>query len=133
MEPVRYYKVLRESKSFNGGKQAWPLPTPTQPGAWLEMPDSDVDICNKGFHLTDEPSKWWKPGCEVFLAEPGGKIEKSGGDKIACSKVRLLKKVTAIDVASEIGAEFLRGEPEEWMLHAGYGDGYGYGDGDGCC
>ena len=137
-EPL--YKVLDAGQSCDGGTHAWSLPTKLPdgtwtPGAWHQMPTgSRIQTCQSGFHLTTNPRAWWRIGRTVYLAESDGERATPQGDKVACRKVRLLRPVTATDVACELGVPVLRGILSDELLYGdgdGSGDGAGYGYGDG--
>jgi hypothetical protein len=133
-EPL--YKVLDAGQSCDGGTHAWSLPTKLpdgtwSPGHWHRMPTGTrIRTCQSGFHLTTDPRAWWRSGRTVYLAESDGERATPEGDKVACRKVRLLRPVTAADVACELGVAVLRGILSDELLY-GYGDGYGDGSGDG--
>ena len=128
------YKVLLAGQSCDRGTHAWSLPTQNAdgswtPGDWHEIPASRrLALCSVGFHLTVDPRAWWKAGRTVYLAEAEGERTERAGDKIAFRKVRLLRRVTAADVASDLGTRFLRGTASDEMIFgSGSGSGSGYG------
>ncbi len=87
------YKVLLGGKSAHGGTLGWSLPTQDgddwQPGAWHTVPGR-IDVCERGLHLTSDPTQWMRCGCEVYLAEGRGE-HQSRGDKTAYAEARLLR------------------------------------------
>jgi len=132
------YKVLLAGQSCNNGNHKWSLPTrgadgEWTPGAWHEIPAPQKLIaCSVGFHLTTDPRKWWDEGKSVYLAETVGERTNFIGDKVAVRKVRLTRRVTAADVAADLGVHITRGALSDEMVYgSGYGYGYGYGYGDG--
>ncbi len=52
-----------------------------------------LKMCESGFHLTVDPSKWLSEGYDVFFAEAEG-VKEWNEDKCVCRKVRLLSKVS---------------------------------------
>lgn len=132
------YKLLIDGRSYNGGNFEYSLPTQRKdgtwkPGKWHHIPaDQDIEICARGFHLTDDPSEWYGTGATVYLAE--GKGESDGGrdsdHKIAFRSARLLRPIPIKGVA-EIKALIERmnpllegirtpdGQPDPaWVMHA---------------
>ena len=87
------YKVLVNHRSAHGGTLTWSLPTPTdddwQPGDWHTVA-GEISVCTNGLHLTSDPTRWLKVGCEVYLAEGRGD-RQSRGDKTAFAEARLLR------------------------------------------
>ena len=130
------YKVLAAGQSCDGGTHVWSLPAQSAdgswtPGDWHELPASQrVRTCASGFHLTTDPRAWWRSGRTVYLAEAAGERGAPREDKVACRRVRLLRPVTAADVARDLGTRLLRGAVSDEMIY-GYGDGDGYGSGSG--
>src|SRR5690606_5021590 len=53
-----------------------------------------------GYHLTREPARWWREGAECYVAEWDGEHVGYGGDKIAVRRCRLLRRLTASELAS---------------------------------
>ena len=140
MEPL--YKVLAAGQSCDGGTHVWSLPTQAPdgswvPGEWHEIPAMQrVQTCATGFHLTIDPRAWWRAGRTVYLAESEGERGVAHGDKIACRKVRLIRRMSASDVAADLGTRLLRGALSDELVYGygsgdGDGDGYGYGSGSG--
>jgi len=82
----KLYKVLLNNKSNNGGNLTWKL------GKWTPK-INNFEICEKGYHLTTKPYKWFNNlNCEVYEAE-ADKIIDVKDDKIVCSSARIIKKV----------------------------------------
>ena len=81
------FKILVDGGPCHGGSGAYP-----EPGKWTQR--VDPKCCSKGYHLTSDPLKWWKPNSELWIAEPDGKIDGDGGDKAAFQRCRLVKKIT---------------------------------------
>lgn len=106
-----YYKVLVGGASCHGGLYMWSLPTVTEhllgeqgltpiwkAGEWATF-DGKTSLCSSGFHVTTNPSLWWKDGCIVYAAEVdgiGGKDEEKS--KIVVARVRLLHAVPMIKI-----------------------------------
>jgi len=104
------YKVLVGGKSCHGGNAAWPLPQGDAPGDWMvaRKPDgseataADLAPCRIGLHLTDDPVRWWTPGCTVYLAEADGVIGAPADDparKVVALRARLLRGATAAELS----------------------------------
>ena len=100
-------KVLRAGKSWHGGAHEWSLPTRATDGAWtpgkwtpaVERPS----VCSRGWHLTTEPGRWWSgdAGVTAYLAEWDGALSQQKGDeKFAVERCRLLRKLTADELAT---------------------------------
>jgi len=80
---------------------AWPTPTRSGPGAWVEVPPESVP--NRGIHacLTDDLSFWLDD--ELWIAELAGPVQRSS-DQLISSRGRLLQRTAwARDVAIELG------------------------------
>ena len=67
------FKVLVDGKSCHGGDTVY------VPGKWT--PKVSPVCCAAGYHLTNDPLKWWKSGAEVWLAEGQGTLDAQGDDK----------------------------------------------------
>ena len=91
----KLYKVLLDGKSCHGSNMEWSLPTKSKPGKWhkIELP---LRQYVNGFHLTKDPSAWWKPGATCYEVEVGGEAldYDTFNNKICVEKVRLIKPVT---------------------------------------
>lgn len=90
-----YYKILKNGRSFSGGKLTWSLPKDGQPGKWHEVA-GDLERCRNGLHLTSEPAYHRRDdvGVACYQAEfEGEAIGPYGGDEIVCRKVRLVRLV----------------------------------------
>jgi hypothetical protein len=69
------------------------LPKDGQPGLWTPKIAGKLELCNKGYHLTDaDHLLTWCQGNQLFEAETKEKI-LVGDDKVACRQVRLLRQV----------------------------------------
>ena len=93
----KFYKVLIDGKSCHGGYMEWSLPVDGKSGEQHQT-DGEISICNRGLHLTSDPARWWRPGCKVYLAEPGP-ISGSLDDKIVSCSARLLKELTDAELS----------------------------------
>jgi hypothetical protein len=127
---MTYYKVTgKNGESLHGGDLTWSLPTEENgvwtPGAWAEV-EGEIVVCSNGLHLTTEPSKWYRTGCRLFVAEGEGDCDAEE-DKIAFRRARLLREVPHPDwwqrsqnfVASLKAVPFFKpdGRPlPEWKL-----------------
>ena len=93
----KYYKVLVDGKSCHGGNLAWSLPTQDQPGDWQSV-DGEIILCQKGLHVTTNPTHWWKDGCTVYEVEIDGEIGGRNDEKckLVVPKVRLIRAVNSL-------------------------------------
>ena len=92
---MKYYKVLNNNHSCIGSNMDWTpyLPKDGQPGKWTPKIAGKLELCNKGYHLTDTAHLLtWCQGNQLFEAETKWKI-LVGDDKVACRQVRLLRQV----------------------------------------
>ena len=92
-----YYKVLLDGKSFHGGGFEWSLPKNGKPGKWHSVV-GDLRMCLHGFHLTDNPQKWWDRNAKCYEVEYKDALQPNE-DKICVRKVRLVKELTHDDLA----------------------------------
>ena len=102
---TEYYKVLVNGRSCNGGDAEWSLPKQREdgtwePGEWMPEISGPLALCANGYHLTREPARWWREGAECYVAEWEGEHVGDGGDKIAVRRCRLLRRLTAAELAS---------------------------------
>ena len=91
----KLYKVLVAGESCHGGSLKWSLPTKNpetgkyRPGAWQHV-SGNVSMCSRGLHLTEQPEKWLKVGCEIFRAQPQECPTVWQDDKCVVTGARLL-------------------------------------------
>src|SRR5690606_6084570 len=102
---MTYYKVLLHGRSCHGGDTEWALPKQREdgtwePGEWMPEIRGSLALCANGYHLTREPARWWREGAECYVAEWDGEHVGEGGDKIAVRRCRLLRRLTAAELAS---------------------------------
>src|SRR5690606_7506155 len=100
-----YYKVLLHGRSCHGGDCEYALPVQREdgtwePGEWMPEIRGPLALCAHGYHLTREPARWWREGAECYVAEWDGEHVGDGGDKIAVRRCRLLRRLTAVELAS---------------------------------
>jgi hypothetical protein len=88
-----YYKVLVDGESCNGGDFEYDLPNDGEPGDWTPEID-DIEPCQRGYHLTNDPRQWLSSGCDIYIAEGRGKEKDCSDDKKVFESVRLIKKAT---------------------------------------
>ena len=99
-------KVLRAGTSWHGGAHEWSLPTRSTDGAWTPgewTPAVAPSVCSRGWHLTTEPGRWWSvdAGVTAYLAEWDGALARREGDeKFAVERCRLLRELTADELAT---------------------------------
>jgi len=99
-------KVLRAGASWHGGEHRWSLPTRDTTGAWTPgewTPAVAPSVCSRGWHLTTQPGLWWSgdAGVTAYLAEWDGALARREGDeKFAVERCRLLRELTADEIAS---------------------------------
>lgn len=102
---TKYYKVLVNGRSCNGGHAEWSLPKKRgngtwKPGDWMPEVQGPLVLCASGYHLTREPALWWQEGAECYVAEWDGEHVGDGVDKITVRRCRLLRRLTAAELAS---------------------------------
>ena len=92
---MTYYKVLVDGKSCHGGDMEWSLPARDESGNWTpgkwHTVKGDLEICDRGLHVTTDITKWLKPGCSAYRCAVKG-IGSRRGDKFVVRSVRLLEK-----------------------------------------
>ena len=92
---MKYYKVLHDNHSCVGSKMNWTkyLPDGDNPGKWTPKLRGELELCAKGYHLTDaEHLIDWIVGNQLFEAEIDGEMLQ-GDDKVACRRMRLVHQV----------------------------------------
>ena len=96
---MKYYKVLNDGKSCNGGEYTWSLPTKNDdgtwtPGEWTKPVEGELEACENGYHLADETqlARWLHK--DIYEAE-GDEMLLAPDDKEkwVCRRARLLRKV----------------------------------------
>ena len=111
-------KVLRAGASWHGGEHEWSLPTRDASGAWTPgewTPRVAPSVCSRGWHLTTQPGLWWSSdaGVTAYLAEwDGARARHEGDEKFAVERCRLLRELTADELAA--CGVFLSGSHEVW-------------------
>jgi len=100
-----WFKVLKSGRSCHGGSHAWSLPAGDQPGAWHELSSGTPVLCERGFHVTQEPAHWFGPGRDVYVAEIAGDITApnpadADATKVAAQRCRLIRLATASELES---------------------------------
>jgi hypothetical protein len=96
------YKVLVDGKSCHSGSLTWSLPKDGQPGEWHEHV-GELAFCSAGLHVTDDPARWWKPRCAVFLVEAEGVVgscDDVEDRKAVARRVRLMREATRDELAA---------------------------------
>ena len=96
------FKVLVGGSSGHGGTLKWSLPEGDKPGEWHDV-SGDLTVCERGIHLTDEPARWYKPGCKVYVVEAEGVIGecKDHDDrKVVARRVRLLREASETELVA---------------------------------
>jgi hypothetical protein len=94
-ERKMYYKVLNDNHSCVGSNMDWTeyLPDGDNPGKWTPKMRGELELCHKGYHLTDaEHLIDWISGNQLFEAEIDGEMLQ-GDNKVACRKMRLVRQV----------------------------------------
>jgi hypothetical protein len=90
------YKVLVNGRSCHGGDMEWSLPKKGKPGKWHSV-NGQIRLCSNGLHLTDDPARWWSPGCSIYLVEARGVVGSCDDDstrKVVCKSARLRRLAT---------------------------------------
>ena len=101
-----WFKVLRltggKLYSKSGGTKCWRAPSAERPAPW--QVEADVEICHRGLHITTDPYEWGAGDrdaktfvVEVPWLDPKVKVSDQRSDKIAVSKVRLLREAEPLD------------------------------------
>jgi len=94
------YKILVAGRSCHSGDLQWSTPQDGAPGEWHQV-DGELRKCEWGIHLTDDPARWWKPGCTVYVAEGEGIVGSCDDDlsrKVVCRRARLIRAATAAEL-----------------------------------
>lgn len=87
-----WYKVLVDGKSCHGGEMSWPLPVGDAPAKKGVRVGGNLVLCKNGIHVTDDPSRWLKVGCEVYECQVTGLADYSEVDRKAVVRsCRLLR------------------------------------------
>ena len=93
---MTYYKVLVDGKSCHGGDMEWSLPARDESGNWTpgkwHTVKGDLEICDRGLHVTTDITKWLKPGCSAYRCAVKG-IGSRRADKCVVRSVRLIEKI----------------------------------------
>lgn len=105
MKKKTYYKVLVRGRSCHGGDIEYSLPTQRddgtwEPGEWMPEISGPLELCVNGYHLTSDPARWWQEGAECYVAEWDGEYIGDGHDKIVVRRCRLLRPLTADELAA---------------------------------
>jgi hypothetical protein len=102
---MKYYKILVNGKSCNGGDSTWFLPKGKRPGKWMPKIEGELKLCEHGYHLVkaEEILEWVKEDCQIFEAEPKGKVTYDGS-KGVCRSARLLKQLNWNDKIARLFA-----------------------------
>jgi len=89
---VKYYKILVNGKSCNGGKAEWLLPSKSRPGKWMPKIEGELKLCEREYHIVkaEDILVWVKEGCGIYEVEPKGEVIY-GDSKGICRTVRLTK------------------------------------------
>ena len=92
---MKYYKILVQGKSCNGGKCDWFLSSKGKPGKWMPKIDGYLQLCARGYHIVKAQDilDWVKDACEIYEVEPKGKVIYED-NKGVCVSARLVKRLT---------------------------------------
>ena len=115
-------KVLKGGASWHGGAHDWSLPTQETDGSWTPggwTPNRTPRLCSTGWHLTNDPGRWWGDGVNVvaYLVEYEGRVDGPSGEtcedptKFAVERCRLLRPLTHDELITH--GIYLTGEHEE--------------------
>jgi hypothetical protein len=96
---MKYYKVLSDGKSCNGGHCKWRLPTKNKdgtwiPGKWMPKITGELVPCNNGYHICRKEDLIYWLDKEIYEVEYRGEIIEDD-DKCVVREARLLCKVEA--------------------------------------
>jgi hypothetical protein len=100
MAKRKYYKILKDGRSFCGGRLTWSLPSRGKPGDWHEVEGELVRCCN-GLHLTSEPIYMRSPGTICYEAEYEGDAIGPFHDELVVRRCRLVRRVPWPEFRSE--------------------------------
>ena len=91
---MRYYKILVQGKSCNGGKCDWFLPSKGKPGKWMPPVGGYLEMCVKGYHIVkaEDILSWVTDNCQIYEVLPKGKVTY-GDTKGICRSARLVKQL----------------------------------------
>ena len=91
---MKYYKILVNGKSCNGGKADWFLPPKGKPGEWMPKIEGELKLCENGYHIVKAENiiGWLCADCEIYEVLPLGKIIYDDTKGI-CRSARLIKKL----------------------------------------
>jgi len=101
------YKILKNGRSFHGGKLKWSLPKDGKPGDWHEI-EGTLHRCRNGLHITTNPESFApkklreRKAIQCYVVEYDGDIipESSCGEIVA-RRVRLVREVAWEEVTGE--------------------------------
>ena len=116
----KYFKILDNDKSCNGGDFTWSLPTQNEdesytPGEWHEI-EGELQMCFHGFHVTKDISQWVNQNSqnrtvyEVEIDETKQILESNYSDKIAVKKLRLVVPFTGLNQRGENSTQCVNGK-----------------------
>jgi hypothetical protein len=93
---MKYYKILRDGRSCNGGDTEWSLPKKQKdgswkPGKWMPPIVGNPLSCKNGYHLCRESDVLGWLNDEIYEAEYYGEIIEED-DKVTVQEARLLRK-----------------------------------------
>lgn len=91
---MKLYKTLFNQKSCDGGDTKYEL------GQWTRS-IKDINLCEIGYHLTNNPFNWIRGANEIWLAESKGKKVRSikgVKDTFACESIKIIKKLNDIEI-----------------------------------
>ena len=91
---MKYYKILVNGKSCNGGSCDWSLPSKDKPGEWMPPVEGELKLCATGYHIVkaEDILGWVKTDCEIYEAEPKGEVTY-GDNKGVCVSAKLVKRL----------------------------------------
>ena len=91
---MKYFKILVQGKSCNGGKCDWFLPSKGKSGKWMPNIEGDLELCARGYHIVkaEDILDWVREDCEIYEVEPKGKVTY-GDNKGVCVSARITKRL----------------------------------------
>ena len=83
------FKILVNGSPCHGGEGKYP-----PIGEWTMQIKGNLECCERGYHLTTDPLRWWKPKSKLFLAETDGNPIGDDSDKACFAKIKLIFEIT---------------------------------------
>lgn len=107
------YKGFHKNLTCTMGKETYQY----EVNKWYE--EKEANCVKNGFHCCENPLDClaYYPlngDNRFFLVEAAGDINEDGEDKISCTRIRLLKELTPVDIAVHAARYMFRHPAREW-------------------